>query len=58
MPDNTGDDEATVDEALPAEDPRATVEAYETDDGTVLYDAQNPLAWVKATHARSVEDTR
>jgi hypothetical protein len=24
----------------------ATVEFYETDDGTVLYDAENPLAWV------------
>ncbi|WP_181686651.1 DUF7331 family protein [Halorhabdus salina] len=24
----------------------ATVEFYETDDGTVLYDAENPLSWV------------
>lgn len=26
------------------------VEAYETDDGVVLYDAGNPLAWIE-THA-------
>lgn len=58
MPDNTGDDDPTVADALPAEDPRATVEAYETDDGTVLYDARNPLAWVKASNAQSVEETR
>ena len=23
-----------------------TVEFYETDDGTVLYDAENPMAWI------------
>ncbi len=26
-----------------------TIEAYETDRGVVLYDADNPLAWVEAT---------
>ncbi|MEF8757170.1 MAG: hypothetical protein V5A33_02925 [Halobacteriales archaeon] len=28
-----------------------TIEAYETDDSVVLYDAENPLAWVEATDA-------
>ena len=26
-----------------------TVERYETDDGTVFFDAQNPLAWMEAS---------
>ncbi|WP_255475209.1 hypothetical protein [Halapricum sp. CBA1109] len=25
-----------------------TVECYESDDGVVLYDAENPLAWIEA----------
>lgn len=58
MPDDTRHDEASGDEGLPAEDPRASVEAYETEDGTVLYDAQNPLAWLKASNARSVDNVR
>mgnify|MGYP000389194511 CR=1 FL=1 len=28
-----------------------TVEAYEIEDGTVLYDAENPLAWVESSTA-------
>lgn len=24
----------------------STVEFYETEDGTVLYDAENPMAWI------------
>jgi hypothetical protein len=35
-----------------------TVEAYETDDGVVLYDAENPLAWVQADGAVEIEDAR
>ncbi|MFB6152946.1 MAG: hypothetical protein ABEJ27_01710 [Halodesulfurarchaeum sp.] len=58
MPDDSRPNEATPEEHLPTEDPRASVEAYETEDGTVLYDAQNPLAWLKASNARSVEDIR
>jgi hypothetical protein len=26
-----------------------TVESYEVDDGVVLFDSQNPLAWVEAS---------
>lgn len=33
-----------------------TVEAYETDEGVVLYDAENPLAWVQSTTAVAITD--
>ena len=33
-----------------------TVEAYEDDGQTVLYDAENPLAWVEAGTAVSLAD--
>ncbi|WP_425601219.1 DUF7331 family protein [Haloplanus halobius] len=33
-----------------------TVEAYEIEDGTVLYDAENPLAWVESSNAVSVHE--
>ncbi|MFC7045125.1 hypothetical protein ACFQH6_06570 [Halobacteriaceae archaeon GCM10025711] len=49
-----GRDERDSDDAHPlpeeVEGPES-IEAYETDDGVVFYDAQNPLAWLKATHA-------
>jgi hypothetical protein len=38
------------------DDPRQDVESYETEDGVVFYDAQNPLAWLKATNAESLGD--
>ncbi|WP_174811765.1 DUF7331 family protein [Salinadaptatus halalkaliphilus] len=34
----------------------ATIEAYETDDGMVLYDAENPLAWVETSRAIALEE--
>lgn len=34
-----------------------TTEAYETDDGVVLYDAENPLAWVQARTGAAVSLT-
>jgi hypothetical protein len=33
-----------------------TVEAYETDDGVVFHDAENPLAWVQADDSVPLED--
>lgn len=33
-----------------------TVEAYEEDGRTVLYDAENPLAWVEASEAVALTD--
>jgi hypothetical protein len=46
--------ESRSEPALP--DGVETIEAYETDDGVVLYDAENPLAWVQANSAVQLED--
>nr|WP_202935219.1 hypothetical protein [Halorussus amylolyticus] len=47
---NPGDDLDRAAAALPEADDESetTVEAYETEDGVVFYDSQNPLAWLKA----------
>lgn len=34
-----------------------TVEAYEHDGGVVLYDAENPLAWVRATYTVTLKES-
>ena len=34
----------------------ATGESYEVDDGVVLFDAENPLAWVETTEAIPVTE--
>ncbi|MFB6073501.1 MAG: hypothetical protein ABEJ89_00655 [Haloarculaceae archaeon] len=34
----------------------ATTETYETDEGTVFYDAQNPLAWLQTDDPRSLSE--
>ncbi|SEW00951.1 DUF7331 family protein [Natrinema salifodinae] len=34
----------------------ATIESYETDDGVVFYDAENPLAWVETSRTLTLED--
>ena len=33
-----------------------SIEAYETDDGIVFYDAQNPLAWLKAAATLTLDE--
>ncbi|WP_327052436.1 DUF7331 family protein [Halomicrococcus gelatinilyticus] len=39
-----------VDSELPAStEPASSVETYETEDGVVFYDAENPLGWLKAS---------
>lgn len=40
---------------LPEADARDSIEAYETDEGVVFYDARNPLAWLKTTHALDLD---
>lgn len=32
------------------------IEAYETEDGTVLYDSENPLAWIKSESALEIKE--
>lgn len=39
-------------------DSNATVEFYETDDGTVLYDAENPMAWIYSDGAADLPGRR
>ncbi|MFB6124517.1 MAG: hypothetical protein ABEJ59_00995 [Halanaeroarchaeum sp.] len=58
--DATGDERPHDVPELPADpDPAETIEAYRTsDDGVVLYDADNPLAWVKSTAAVPIGDQR
>lgn len=34
----------------------ASTEAYETDDGVVLFDAENPLGWIQSTAAVRIDD--
>lgn len=54
----TGDESRSTDGSdLPEPDAsQADIEAYETEDGVVLYDAQNPLAWMKASNAVALGD--
>jgi hypothetical protein len=33
-----------------------TIETYETDEGTVFYDAENPLAWLEAGETFSLRE--
>ncbi|ELY76046.1 hypothetical protein C486_18539 [Natrinema gari JCM 14663] len=50
-------DDAT-DRSEPSSEPAgtATIESYETDDGVVFYDAQNPLAWVETSRTLTLAD--
>lgn len=50
--DKHGKDSAAVTEPDGVE----TVESYEVDGGVVLFDAENPLAWVETTEAISVQE--
>jgi len=34
--------------------PESNLESYETEEGTVIYDSENPLAWVKAEEGATV----
>lgn len=34
----------------------ADVESYETDEGVVIYDAGNPLAWIESTGPVRLDD--
>lgn len=47
---NSGQNEDSAEAQLPESEQTGveSIEAYETEDGIVFYDAQNPLAWLKA----------
>ncbi|MFC4544389.1 hypothetical protein ACFO5R_20885 [Halosolutus amylolyticus] len=50
------------DETTDSSEPRgelegtATIESYETEDGVVFYDAENPLAWVETSRTLALDD--
>ena len=50
-------DDAT-DGREPSSEPQGveTIESYETEDGVVFYDAENPLAWVETSRTLTLED--
>ncbi|MFB6218679.1 MAG: hypothetical protein ABEH77_05795 [Halobacteriaceae archaeon] len=50
------DDDATLPDR--PGDPAPSVEAYEAEEGVVLYDADNPIAWLKGSHATTLEECR
>lgn len=52
---DSGDDRADVGLDSGADDGIACTEAYEQGDVVVLYDAENPLAWIEADSAVQVE---
>jgi hypothetical protein len=53
--DGTLDRAATADVPVPM-DGTETVECYEVDEDVVLYDAENPLAWIQADSAVTITD--
>ncbi|WP_049923011.1 DUF7331 family protein [Halopiger djelfimassiliensis] len=55
---STLNDDDVMDRREPRSEPpgTATIESYETDDGVVFYDAENPLAWVETTRTLTLED--
>jgi len=62
MTDRANGSRTEMDSAAESRDPEVpeaveTVEAYETDEGVVLYDAQNPLAWMQADDAVSLQES-
>jgi len=55
-PDGESDraDELRSDPALP--DAVQTTETYETEEGTVFYDAQQPLAWIQSDTTMTLDE--
>ncbi|AFZ71817.1 DUF7331 family protein [Natronobacterium gregoryi] len=51
-------DDETMDRREPSSAPEgtATIESYETDDGVVFYDAENPLAWMETSRTLVLEE--
>lgn len=52
------DDDETTDRSEPRSEPEgtATIEAYETEDSIVFYDAENPLAWVETSRTLTLKE--
>ena len=55
MPDDPDSRLPEAPTAVPT-DPDGEVEAYDTEEGVVLYDAGNPLAWIESDAPVRLED--
>ena len=55
MPEDADPDGAEASTVAPG-DEDGEVEVYETDDGVVLYDSGNPLAWIESRSPVRLED--
>ncbi|AOW80169.1 hypothetical protein HTSR_0985 [Halodesulfurarchaeum formicicum] len=54
-----GEDRAADVPQLPdGETSAETIESYETVDGIVFYDGENPLAWLQSTAVESLAENR
>jgi hypothetical protein len=49
-------DEQQADDRESAGEEMGSIETYETNDGVVFYDAENPLAWVEANETCSLQE--
>ena len=57
MSDGVDEGRAEASRVVPVEDDEhCSVEAYETDEGTVLYDAWNPLAWIESSVTVAIDE--
>jgi len=56
MSSHLNDDAADRSEPSSIPEGTATIESYETDDGVVFYDAENPLAWVETSQTLTLEE--
>lgn len=56
MSSHLNDDAADRSELSSIPEGTAMIESYETDDGVVFYDAENPLAWVETSRTLTLED--
>lgn len=58
MPETPPSDGTEVEpEERPASDSVEFVETYETDDGIVFYDVDNPLAWLESDRIVPLDET-
>jgi hypothetical protein len=52
-----GTHDRSVDRTPDEPDALASIEAYETENGVVIYDAENPLAWLESSQTVSLRDS-
>lgn len=52
-----GSQNRSVDRTPDEPDALASIEAYETETGVVIYDAENPLAWLESSQTISLKDS-